>query len=186
VEPLRWAGVRYIFSFDSLPDALASYLGESHLPQVAEPLQLYELVDPLPLAFYVTAPRLTRDIGGLPRLALERADVEGTPTSALRVALHRPHPHALDIELETPPGYVVVLDGFHRSWRLEGPTGPARILRANDRAWAFATPGGALTFKARFVPSWLVPALCLSAFGTVLAIAMLFRRYSLTPPQAGG
>ncbi len=186
VEPLRWAGVRYVFSFDPLPAALAKPLGASHLPQVAEALGLYELVDPLPPAFYVKAPRLVPDIGGVPRLIVDRSDIQQKPAGALRVDLSRPHPHALDIELETPAGFVVVLEGFHPAWRLMGPGGPTRILRAGHRSWAFATNGGAVMFKARFEPSWRVPALGLSALGTLLVVGLLLRRYSLTPPQARG
>ncbi len=185
-ETLRWAGVRYVFSFAPLPAELASPLGQSYLPQVAEPLRLYELVEHLPPAFYVAAPRMSLDEGGAPRLVVERADAKVKPAGAIRIEIRRPHPHALDIGLDTPPGFVVVLDGFHRSWRLDGPAGPAPILRANRRAWAFATPGGAAEFKAHFEPSWRGPALCLSAVGTVLAMGLALTRCFLTVPQAGG
>jgi hypothetical protein len=58
---LRLAAVRYVLSFRPLPEELVSARGEAVLPEVLEPLRLYELRDPLPRAFTVARFEVERD-----------------------------------------------------------------------------------------------------------------------------
>ena len=58
---LRLAAVRYVLSFRPLPEELVTARGEAALPEVLEPLQLYELKDPLPRAFEVGRYEVERD-----------------------------------------------------------------------------------------------------------------------------
>ena len=70
------ANVRYVFSFAALPAELALPLGEASLPEVAEPLRLYELRGALPRAFFVPE-RPASGRGSGAEIRLDEAQLRG-------------------------------------------------------------------------------------------------------------
>ena len=58
---LRLANVRYVLSFRPLPEDLVRLRGRATLPEIEEPLCLYELKDPLPRAFRVKSALIVPD-----------------------------------------------------------------------------------------------------------------------------
>jgi len=155
-DRLRRANVRWVLAFHPLPADLVRERGEADLPGVREPLRLYELREPLPRAFWV--PRLEED-------------VRAASDARIRVAYRPIDPHTVRLEAETPPGFIVVLDGHHPDWEAEDRSGPVSVKRALGRYRALATPGGARSFVLRYRPRWREPALVatlLGASGVVL------------------
>jgi len=187
---LRLANVRWVLSFDPLPERDLAPRGTVPIREVVAPLRLYELRRPLPRAFFVArhavvasaaAARravedpsfdpmqtvvLERDPGVLPsRVSPDAAD----PSVDYRLL----GPHAVAVTVRTPPGFVVVLDGYHPGWTAEDESGrPVPVLKADGRYRAIPTPGGAHVFTLRYRPSWRSPALAALLAG-VLAVAAL-------------
>lgn len=157
---LERANVRFVLSFDPLPAALATERGRARLAEIHVPLRLYELERAWPRAFWLPA-----------------LDAEPGPASpGSSVAYERVDPHTLRLHARTPPGYVAVLDGYHRGFRLRGPEGEVEMLRFGDRYWAFATPGGDRAYEARFEPSWVGPAAAVALIGALgVALTALSR-----------
>jgi hypothetical protein len=190
---LRLANVRWVLSFEPLPDDLVQLRGEAPLRETVPPLRLYEITEALPRAFWVPRAEVLPDRGAVwrrvdeatfdPRQAVvveapAMAPSVDDPTAgaaAASVVYRRLDPHAARIEANTPPGYVVVLDGYHRDWRARGADGPVPLLRANGRYWALPTPGGRQVFEVRYTPPWRSPALGACALGGVIALALLLR-----------
>lgn len=188
---LRLAAVRWVLSFRELPRALATPRHVEKLPEVREPLTLYELTTPLPRAFHVSRYEVEADPARVrarleapgfdpSRVALLPApppDLSGVSGSADREASveYRPQDaHTVRLAARTPPGLIVVLDGYHRDWTAEEAGRPVPLLRANGRYRAIPTPGGDRVFTMRYRPRWRTPSLIASTLGLVLVV-LLFR-----------
>jgi hypothetical protein len=162
-DRLRWANVRFVFSFEPLPDDLVRPSGEARLREVIDPLHLYELRDPLPRAFWVPSLAL-----GDPHFHLV------LPEPAPSVAYRRLDAHTYEIDARTPPGYLVVLDGAHADWHVRGPAGEIASHPFGPRYWALSTPGGEAHYLASYEPKWRLPAFACSASGAAILLAMFF------------
>ncbi len=188
---LRLAAVRYVLSFRPLPDEFVTASGEAVLPEVLEPLRLYELRDPLPRAFTVArfeverdpqriAPRLAalgRDLRALvllsedppPPLVPLAAEGGGSPGEA---SVERVSAHEVRVRAGVDAGLLVVSEGYHRDWQAAASDGARPLLRANGRYWAIPTRGGGETITVRYRPAWRAPALAALALGAVGALAL--------------
>ena len=188
---LRMAGVRWVFSFDPLPGELVTRRGEAPFPELSPPLSLYELRDPLPRAFWVGRAEVETDgrryaarvldpaFPARESVLLSTTPPGGTaPASASSaegtVRFEQVDPHHVRLSTTGPPGFVVVLVGYHPDWRAAGPSGEWPLLRANGRYWALPTPGGDQQFDVRFAPRWTRPAFLLAGLGAA-ACALLAR-----------
>jgi hypothetical protein len=87
----------------------------------------------------------------------------------------RTDPHTVKVRAVTPPGLVVVLDGYHPGWHAERDGRKVPLLRANGRYWALPTPGGEHVFTLRYAPSWRAPALLACALGLLAAVGLALR-----------
>jgi hypothetical protein len=163
---LRLANVRWVLSFHPLPDDLVKLRGVVYLREIAEPLRLHELRDPLPRAFWVDRPEDLPPPAGVGGASVSYESVD---------------PHTVRIRASTPPGYVVVLDGYNPSWRAEGAGGPIPLLRAHGRYWALPTPGGDQVITVRYAPPWRTPALVAAALGAMATLGLAV----LPGPRAG-
>jgi hypothetical protein len=166
---LRLANVRWVLSFSPLPGELVSARHELSFPELKEPLRMYELRDPLPRAFWVPRheveadprrlrarledpafdPRQTVLLASPPPAAPEASSVSA---ASPRVDYERVDPHTVRIRSSTPPGYILVLDGYHPGWRATRDGVPVPLLRADDRAWALPTPGGDRVYLVHYNP----------------------------------
>jgi hypothetical protein len=190
-DRFRLANVRWVLSFLPLPDDLLALRREIPIPQVREPLRLYELREALPRAFWVPGAivepdpasrrRLLRDPAFDPTTAavLEAPPPVPSPTTDSfrppRVRYELVDPHTVRVQASTPPGLVVVLDGYHPDWTAEDRSGPVPLLRADGRYRAIVTPGGEQVFTLRYRPRWRGPALLLAG-GGLLGLLVLGRR----------
>jgi hypothetical protein len=187
---LLLAGVRWILSFEVFPADHVALRGEVKLPEVRAPLRLYELRSALPKAYWV--PRFEVEADPLRLRARLEEDSFDPRASVILSAAPPPSPrpggegpmtveydapdaHTVRIRAETPPGFIVVLDGYHPDWKAEDRTGPVPILRANGRYRALPTPGGERLFTLRYRPRWREPALVLALAGVAVAIALALR-----------
>jgi hypothetical protein len=187
---LQQAGVRWVMSFDELPDDLVVGRGRVKLPEITAPLGLYEVKGALPRAFFVAErevvadPERVRRILGDPafdpaRVVLLESDPAPAPTPEAGVrseAVVRYEPvdaHTLRVITRTAPGYLVILDGFHREWTAEEDSAAVPLLRANGRYRALHTPGGERVFTLRFRPRWRGPALLAMAAGLATCVLLL-------------
>jgi hypothetical protein len=162
-ERLRLANVRWVLSFHPLPEDFVIPRGQARLAEIQEPLRLYELRAALPRAFF------SPQDGGLPG----HGPGEGT------VVYERLDPHTVRLRASTPPGQLVVLDGYHRDFRAEGAQGPLRLVQSHGRYWAVPTPGGEQVVTVRYAPAWRAPAFAAALVGALgalgLAVAPLAR-----------
>lgn len=198
--PLRWqehrfrlllAGVRWVLSFHPLGDG-TRLAASARFPEVLEPLLLYELEGALPRAFWVPRaelglaasfdPRLVVRLAEEPPLMPARTETDREP----RVRYERPDPHHVRLELDTPPGFIVVAEGYDQGWTAAGPEGPIPLLRANGRYWALPTRGGEGGIDVRFEPSWRRPALALCVLGVLAAVVMSWPRVREHKRPGGG
>jgi len=162
---LRWANVRYLLSFEDLPGDAVVARGEARLPEVQEPLRLFELRGPLPRAFFM-------------------ADAPGGPAGTeASVAYEAVDPHGVRLRATTPPGRLVVLDGYDPRWRAECGGRPVPVERVGPRYRAIRTPGGRIDCEMRFEPPGLGLALASSGLGLLLVSGLLIGK-ALTPLQA--
>jgi hypothetical protein len=158
-QRLRAASVRWVLSFFGLPPELARLHGAVGFPEIREPLGLYEILDPLPRAFWV------------PDLS-----AAGRPQAAGQVVYERLDPHTVRLQVAAPAGYVVVTEGFREGWRVTDENGKSRPLGvANGRYWAIAVGGARETLTVRYRPAWRAPALVASGLGLAAALALLVR-----------
>jgi hypothetical protein len=187
---LRLAAVRYVLSFRPLPEELVSARGEAVLPEVLEPLRLYELRDPLPRAFTVARFEVERDpqnvtgrleaLGRDPRGVVllsedpppALAPLAAATPSSNEASVERVGAHELRVRVDGGAGLVVVSEGYHRDWHASASDGPRPLLRANGRYWAIPTRGGGETITVRYQPAWRTPALVALVFGVVGALAL--------------
>jgi hypothetical protein len=164
---LRLANVRWVLGYEPLPEDLVRLRGAVAQPEVREPLLLFELRDPLPRAFWVPA---------------ETADGRTlTPPPArggATVSYERIDPHTVALRSSTPPGFIVVLDGYDPGWRARDEGGLIPLARAYGRYWRIPTAGGVRSIVVRFEPAWRAPALLLAVIGlaTMAVLALRDRR----------
>jgi hypothetical protein len=185
VPRLRQANVRYVFSFAALAEDLAVPLGEASLPEVAEPLRLYELRGALPRAFFV--PEVRRlGLGPGADVFLDEAHLAAINAGGARVEYRAQGPHSVELRAESGPGWIIVLDGFDQRWRVEGGApGLGPVLRAGERYRAVSTPGGAQVFRLSFREPYLGWAFVLSLLAlSGIALGSLAPESPLTPPEA--
>jgi len=186
---LRLANVRFVLSFRPLPEDLVTLRGEARLPEVGEPLRLFELEDALPRAFVpaevdVVADRqeLRRRLAGAdfdPRRrvlveqppGVETGPPEGDPRPEARY--ERVDPHTVKVEVPGPPGLLLVLDGYHIGWKAEVAGASRPVFRADGRYRAIPTRGGGEVLTLRFDPAWRGPALTAAAVGALASLVLL-------------
>jgi hypothetical protein len=159
---LEAGNVRWVLSFEPLPPELASRRAEVKFPEIVAPLRLYELEGALPRAFWT----VDTTVGTRPRPATAEGVVTYEPVDA----------HTVRLRARTPPGIVVVLDGYHPDWTAEDESGPVRVLVAGPRYRALPTPGGDRHFTLRYRPRWRAPAQVAAAIGALCALALALRR----------
>jgi hypothetical protein len=153
----RLAGVRWILSFRPLPPSLVRAHASVKLPEVTEPLGLFELRGALPRAYFAAS--------------LDAA--ESMPLVGPDVRYEYVDAHTVRIHARTPPGFVIVLDGYHPDWTAQDESrSPVPVLRANGRYRAIPTDGGVHVFTLRYRPRWRGPALAALAAGLVAAVAL--------------
>lgn len=197
---LRLANVRWVLSLRALPRDLVRLVSEVVVPGLVEPLRFYELIDPAPRAFWtprcavVPEPQIWFHTQR-PDFEVERSVLLEAPPAGLScdreassgpasVAFEQPDPHTVRLRVRSPPGFVVVVQGFHPDWQADGSEGSVPLLRAYARYWALPTPGGEQTFTVRFRPRWPAPALALSALGLgAIGLALVGRRRPQMPPD---
>jgi hypothetical protein len=161
-ERLRGANVRWVLAFHPLPEDLVRLRGEARLPGVREPLRLYELREPRPRAFW--APGVD-----------EQAPPPGSDRPDATVRYERLDPHTVRLTASTPPGFIVVLDGYHPDWAAEDRSGPVPLLRGRGRYQVVATPGGPRELTLRYRPRWPRPAFGLAALALAGLIGLARR-----------
>jgi hypothetical protein len=157
---LRGANVRWILGYEPLPEDLVRLRAAAPQPEVRQPLQVFEILDPLPRAFW--APTVEALENG------ERAAADAV------LSYERVDPHTVRLRGATPPGFIAVLDGYDAGWRARRD-GVEVPLRRVGRHWALATPGGTQTIEVRFQPRWLLPSLVLAGAGLAAAGALGLR-----------
>jgi hypothetical protein len=193
---LRLANVRWVVAFHDLPHDLVSLREQVPLPEVQEPLRLYELRDPLPRAFWV--PRsivesdpvrrraLLEDPAFDPRSAVVLSETPPSVVPAVgragpaRVDYEQLDAHTVRISASTPPGFLVVLDGFHPDWKAEDASAPVPLWQADGRYRALPTPGGEHAITLRYQPRWRGAALALASLSALACLALAAR--SVRPP----
>jgi hypothetical protein len=163
---LRLGGVRFVLSFTPLADERLTPRGSAALPELVEPLRLYELGDALPRAFFV--PLLEQEVSSLTPALPAGGDL-GT------VDYTRTDPHTVRVRAVTPRGFVIVLDGYHPGLRAESDGRAVPVLRAYGRYSALPTSGGEHVFTLRYAPAWRAPALVACAAGLLATLALALR-----------
>jgi hypothetical protein len=200
---LRLASVRWVLSFDPLAGESLALRAALPCPEVVQPLLLYELRAPLPRAFFVARGEETPPAEALRRAAegsfdpsqvvlLDRgAGLEGEagpagrrdrPTSSASppaVEYRLVDPHTVVVAARTPPGFVVVLDGYGPGWTAEDASGRrVPVLRADGRYRAIPTGGGERLFTLRYRPAWRAPALWALAVGLLAAAVFVVSHFT--------
>jgi hypothetical protein len=92
------------------------------------------------------------------------------------VAYERIDPHSVVLRANTPPGFLVVLDGHHPDWKAEDRSGPVPLQVAFGRYQAIPTRGGETVLTLRYEPSWRAPALFLFLMGGLAVLVLALRR----------
>jgi len=186
---LRLAGVGFVLSFEPLvaDPPLADLVGEARLAGVLRPLRLYALRDALPRAFWV--PRCESDLAAAAGVRARAAGFDprqsvviegdgpcgpssGDASARARVELRRLGPHHVRVEADTPPGWLVVLERYHRNWRARYGSDDVRLFKANGQFWAVATRGGARTVELSYEPVWLPGALTAAGLGLLATVSL--------------
>lgn len=88
------------------------------------------------------------------------------------VVYERATPHTLRLRCSGPPGYVVLLEGYHRDWVASGPEGSVPLLEADGRYLAMPTPGGQRVYTLRYEPAWRSSAFALAGLGGLAALGL--------------
>jgi hypothetical protein len=197
---LQLAGVRWVLSFEALPADRAIERGQLKLPEVRQPLRLYELSSALPRALWVPRYEVETDPARL-RQRLEDSSFDPRKTvlvsdplphgtagegvggagGAAFVAYEEVDPHTVRVRATTPPGLILVLDSHHPDWVAEDEAGRVPLLRADGRYRAVPTPGGHRLFTLRYRPRWRGPALALAGAGALVGLALAVRRRPRDP-----
>ena len=157
-DRLRRASVRWVLSWAPLPGDLTIPRGEARLPEIENPLRLYELQGARPRAFWSEGPAESP-----------------VPDPRGSVTFERPDPHTILLHATSPPGLVVVTESFHPDWRvfILGDGGSPGPLRVDGGYLGFATPGGDRRYALRYQPSWRGTSLAMASSGLALAAALL-------------
>jgi hypothetical protein len=185
---LRLGGVHFVLSFLPLADERLTLRGTAPLPDLVEPLRLYELRDALPRAFFVAARQVIAPAATQARLqdpsfdprSVVLLDQEPAGFEAAvpvedqmgTVDYTRTDPHSVRVRAVTPRGFVIVLDGYDSGWRAECDGHRVPLLRAYGRYWALPTSGGEHVFTLRYAPVWREPALVACAVGLLVALGL--------------
>jgi hypothetical protein len=184
---LRLGNVRWVLSFHELPEDLVAVAASLPLPEVRESLRLYEIRDPLPRALWVPAYQVEGDDREArtrannaafdPRatVLLEREPGPGSPTTpgtSGDVVYEPVDPHTVRLRSTGDPGFLLVLDNFHRAWTAETEGEKVPVFRANGQYMAIPTPGGSHEVTLRFRPAWKPPAFTASALGLLLVCGL--------------
>jgi hypothetical protein len=185
---VRLAGVRWLLGFAPLREDLVEPVGVARLPELAPPLRLYAVRDALPRAFWVPGYQVVPDLAAMiaraaagdfdPRsVALVDAppDVPAGAAGPSQVTYERRGPHEVVVRVSSPPGIVVILDGYHDGWRAEADGRPVRLLRANGRYRALVTPGGDRHFRLRYQPAGIRESLAMALLGVGTVLALVLR-----------
>ncbi len=195
---LRAANIKWVIAWRPLPIEGFSLRASVRHPEILEPMLVYELRDALPRAYWVgkaevvpdRAARMARleEVGFDPsHIALLSNWPPALPNAAevtvSNVAYESRDAHTVQISGDSPPGFLVVLDGFHRDWHAQGDRGAVPILEAQGGYRAVATAGGPFRIVMRYRPSWLGPALFLFLLGASLTVVISWPRNCL--PAAG-
>jgi hypothetical protein len=201
---LRLANVRWIFSFRPLPPALARLRAVVRIPEVLDPLLLFDLVDPLPRVLHVPRHEVVADrrllearttvvdfdpravvlLPGPPRQAGRDGASPGPGPGEPWLRYAALDPHTTRVEAETPPGFLVLLEGYHPDWQVADDRGQAvPLLKANGRYRAWWTPGGRRSFVLRYVPAWRAPAFAAALLGLSVTSVLLVRRRPWARPR---
>lgn len=164
---LTLGNVRWMLSWRPLPAELATPHGEVVLPEVEDPLRLYELRGALPRAYWVPAAiavadrrsawEALRQVDERTVVVVEAAAVPPPASAAatpVEVLYRLEGPHRVRVRARTPPGFLVVVDGFGAGWQLDAATGTVPLWRANGRYRAWWTPGGEQEFRLAYAPGW--------------------------------
>jgi hypothetical protein len=200
---LELANVRWVLSFRPLPPDLVAPRGEVKLAEIESPLVLYELRSSLPRVFWVPRHHLEPDPDRL-RLRLEdpafdprsvvllareppSIPAEARSTGPVRVRYEAVDAHTVRLTASTPPGFLVVLDGYHPDWTAEDRSGPVPVLQADGRYRALPTDGGERVFTLRYRPRWRGAAVALSGCAALLVFGLFLRPRAVCPisPKGG-
>jgi hypothetical protein len=171
-----------VLSFRDLPPGLAHLRGRARLQEIDSPLGLFELKAALPRAYYVPSFEVASDPGARSRrladpgfdpsrvvllwaMPVLRGAADAGFAGPAHVAYQRVDAHTVRVIARTPPGLLVVLDGYHRDWVADEHGAPVALLPANDRYRAVVTAGGERVFTMRFRPSWPGQAFVAAAVG---------------------
>jgi hypothetical protein len=184
---LRLGNVRWVLSFHELPEDLVAVAANLPMPEVRESLRLYEIRDPLPRALWVPTYQVAgndqeartraNDAAFDPRatVLLEREPGPGSPTTrgTTGEVVYEPlNPHTVRLRSTGDPGFLIVLDNFHRAWTAETQGAQVPVFRANGQYMAIPTPGGAHEVILSFRPAWKAPALTASSLGLLLVCGL--------------
>jgi hypothetical protein len=201
---LRLANVRWVLAGAELPAALVEERGRAAFPEIAEPLRLYELRDPLPRVLWVPRAEAVPDAAAaLQRMfrddfdprqlavligepaAVAAAGAQRQESGGGQVSIRASDLHTRELRITGPPGWVVLLEGFHPDWRASGAAGPIALWPANGRYLALATEAGEQTVTLRFAPRWRAVSLALGTLGVAWALALARPNGSLDRSERG-
>jgi hypothetical protein len=153
---LREASVRWVVSFRPLPADRARRREQIVFPEIQEPLGIYEILDPLPRAYWIPD--------------LEQASRVFTEGSVTRERLDA---HTVRLRVTGLAGYAVVTEGWRPDWVATDEAGTVRpISIVNGRYWAIPTRGGSEVITVRYQPRWRTPSLVIGAAGLLAAAAL--------------
>jgi hypothetical protein len=150
-------------------------VGDIRSPLLA-PIRLFAVPDPLPRTYVVGGAVVSSDDEALrwlldPRIDLrQQVILDSGPARASppgfqgtsRMVQSAPDDVALEVDV-SDPGYVVLLDGYERSWRATVDGGPAAVHRANFGFRAVAVPAGHHTVRLLYRPRAVSLGLAISA-----------------------
>ena len=190
---LALTGVRYLLSFDSIPDAAARGLALVAPPlsvawsapggaPATESLHVYEVIRRLPRAFRVGRLRVEPDRASrLARLAdpsfdparealvEEPLEVDGVddPGAAVRITAYRAESVELAVEAGRP-GLIVLTDACASGWSATLDDAPVRIRRVDHALRGVVVGPGTHVIRFSYRPWYLLPSLTAALAGWVL------------------
>jgi hypothetical protein len=179
VKLLRMGGVRWAVSLQEMPALL---LVGSYASVYASPVRVYQVPDPLPVAYWVGRARVASEPESYGILSGPDFDptaevVLAPPASPPASAGTRGHARVVRAQadrlvLETEadgPGFLVVVEAFQPGWRAEVDGHPAPVQRANSLFRAVEVAGGRHRVELRYRPASVVWGLALSGVGLLLS-----------------
>ena len=190
VDRLRLANVRWIASLVELPEDLVAPAKVVPLPFLVQALRVYELRGTVPRVFWVGRSQVAvaaeywnraqrMDFDPMRAVLLERPLLEASPSVApgeavVSVKWDRPDPHTIHIEAATPPGFIVVAEGYRRDWQATDESGRRLpVVRANGRYMAVVVASaGEHVLTLRLRPRWRPWALGSASLGILAALSL--------------